>query len=81
MAAWTAWFEELGPAVVDPGLPTAGGRTLAPDGTVSDASAADVTGYTILESDALEPAIEMARSCPHLEAGGAISVLATMDVM
>jgi hypothetical protein len=81
MAAWTAWFEDLGPAVVDQGLPTAGGRSLATDGSVAEASAADVTGYTILEAEGLEPAVEMARSCPHLQAGGSVSVLATMEVM
>jgi hypothetical protein len=81
MAAWTAWFERIGSAVVDQGDPTAGGRSIGHDGSVTEAAPEDVTGSSVLETDSLESAVEMARSCPHLEAGGSISVLATMEVM
>jgi hypothetical protein len=81
MAAWTAWFERLGPAVVDGGNPTAGGRSIGPDGAVSDAAVADVTGYSILEADSLDSAVQMSVGCPHLDAGGTVTVLETMEVM
>jgi hypothetical protein len=35
MAAWGAWFEQLGAAVVDGGNPFGAASTISPDGSVS----------------------------------------------
>lgn len=35
MAAWGAWFEQLGAAVVDGGNPFGAGSTISPDGSVA----------------------------------------------
>ena len=48
---------------------------------MSDAAVADVTGYSILEADSLDSAVQMATGCPHLDAGGTVTVLETMEVM
>jgi hypothetical protein len=40
-----------------------------------------VTGYSVLNADNLEAAIELARGCPHLTANGSVEVSETYDVM
>ncbi len=81
MAAWMAWFDSLGAAVADGGNPAGSARAVAPDGTVSDADIRDVTGYSIVEAGSLEDAVEMAKGCPHLAAGGTVTVHETFEVM
>jgi hypothetical protein len=79
--AWMAWFEGLGAAVADGGNPTGAAKSVAPDGSVADFDPASLTGYSILDADSLETAVEMARGCPHLAAGGTVTVHATFEVM
>jgi hypothetical protein len=82
MAAWTGWFGELGPAVVDGGNPFAASASVASDGSVSDGGAAQLTGYSLLSADSLQAASEMAKGCPVLqEDGGAVDVYETLEVM
>ena len=68
MAAWGAWFERLGPAVLDIGNPFAGSTAVgagAPNG---------LTGYSIVSADSLDAAAQLAQSCPVLEHGGGVGV-------
>ena len=81
MDAWMAWFDGLGAAVVDAGNPTAAARSVAPGGAVTDHDRGDVTGYSILEADTLDAAVTMATGCPHLAAGGTVTVHETFEVM
>lgn len=81
MAAWTAWFDELGAAVVDGGNPAGAARTVAPGGAVLDGDATDVTGYSILEAATLDDAAQMTLGCPHRAAGGTITIHETFEVM
>jgi hypothetical protein len=81
MAAWMTWFESLGAAVADGGNPAGAAKAVAPDGSVSDADVSDVTGYSIVEAESLDAAVEMAKGSPHLAAGGTVTVHATFEVM
>ena len=83
MKAWTDWFTNLGPAVVDGGNPTRpGAKTISTNGRVSDAVAGEpVTGYSILKADSLDEAAKIATKCPHLAAGGSVTVYETFPVM
>jgi hypothetical protein len=83
MKAWTDWFTKLGPAVVDGGNPTGPvAKTVSNGGRVSDGAAGmNVTGYSILKADSLNEATRMATGCPHLGAGGSVTVLETYPVM
>jgi hypothetical protein len=81
MAAWGAWFEALGPAVVDGGNPFGPSMSVAGDGTVSEGAASGLTGYAILAGDDLAAAAEMAKGCPILTDGGEIEIYETFDVM
>ena len=81
--AWTAWYTQLGSAVVDPGNPfTPVAKAIAGNGAVRDGAAVGMaTGYTILQAGSLDAAVKMAQGCPVLMGGAEISVFETFDVM
>ena len=39
-----------------------------------DGKAADVSGYTVVKAEGIDGAKELAKSSPHLDAGGTVSV-------
>jgi hypothetical protein len=80
MAAWGAWFGQLGAAVVDPGNPTSHTKAISPDGSVMDATSAP-TGYSIIKADGLDQAVEPATGCPVLAAGQVVLVSETFEAM
>ena len=77
MAAWTAWFERLGAALVDGGNPLVRARTIDADGSVSEDTESSISGYSIIAAEDLDTAVEFARSCPVLESGARIEVCET----
>lgn len=81
MAAWGAWFETLGSAVVDPGDPCGPARTVAADGSAGPPAAATLSGYTILAADSLDAAVALARSCPVRAGGASIEVIEIIPAM
>ena len=81
MAAWGAWFESLGDAVVDGGNPTGASRTIAVDGSVHDGGGANpVSGYSLLKASDLDAAVAVAKGCPIFQAGGSIEVAEALDM-
>jgi hypothetical protein len=74
MARWSLWFGELGSAVVDGGAASGAGKAVGPGGSVSDGGSLGLTGYSIVSADSLDAAVELAKSCPVLEIGGALDV-------
>ena len=62
MAAWNAWFQELGSAVVDGGAPVGMSSTVQSDGSVTnDGGSNPTSGYSIVSADSIDDAeiIEM----------------------
>jgi hypothetical protein len=81
MAAWGAWYERLGQAVVDGGNPFGPSKSVGPDGTAADTAPSGMTGYSIVQADTLDAATELARSCPIIDGGGTVEVYETFRVM
>jgi hypothetical protein len=75
MAAWGAWFGSLGQAVVDGGAPF--GASAAVGGR---SSTSGLTGYSILEADDLQAAVELGEGCPIIADGGRVDVYEALDV-
>ncbi|MDR3545341.1 MAG: hypothetical protein P4L30_06190 [Candidatus Limnocylindrales bacterium] len=73
MQAWTAWFGELGDAVLDGGNPTSHSRAISPDGSVMEATSAP-TGYSIIKADSLDAAVTASKGCPVLAGGASVVV-------
>jgi hypothetical protein len=67
MAAWGAWMEQVGPALVDGGAPFGARASVADDGTTPDPG--DLNGYTIVEAADLAGARELLTAHPFLSEG------------
>ena len=80
LAAWNAWFGQLGGAVVDGGNPTSRTKAISPDGSVMDATSAP-TGYSIIKADSLDAAVELSKGCPVLAGGQVVLVSETFPAM
>ncbi len=80
-AKWHAWTQALGDAVVNAGTPMMNTKIVSAEG-VSDATGISaMTGYTTVQADSLEAALEMAKKCPYLEMdGGTLAVAELMKM-
>lgn len=73
MGAWNAWAGKVGDGLVDFGTPLAGGVRVTPGGTTAG-SEREVVGYTIIEADSMEAAVELAKVHPHLNMPGGCEI-------
>jgi YCII-related domain-containing protein len=64
MAAFGAWMEKVGPALIDVGSPFGASASVRDDGT--EATAGDLIGYTIVEADDLTAAKAFTDGLPFL---------------
>ena len=79
----TSWFAKHGAAIAGGGNPfTANGQeTIGADGKVTDGAFAAANGYTLINSDSLDKAVEIAKCCPVLLGGAKVTVYETFDAM
>ena len=81
MAAWGAWFQAMGDAVVDPGAPVGTSSTVHADGSVSsDGGANPTSGYSLVSAADQDAALELAKACPILQDGGSVEVAEAMEM-
>ena len=69
VAAWTAWFEEMGTSVIDRGNPVFESASLGLHG-----SDTQLGGYSLITAEDLDTALAMTKGCPALTEGGGIEV-------
>ena len=78
MEAWGKWFQELGSAIIDPGDALMPEGKVLREGTVTDGPFIEAKellgGYSVVEADSLDAALEMAKSCPVAGEGGSIEI-------
>lgn len=81
MAAWMAWFEGMGAAVVQPGNPVGLSKTVSAAGVADDGGANPLSGYSVVRADTIEAACEMARGCPMVADGsGSVEVAEIVEM-
>jgi hypothetical protein len=80
MAAWGAWFGELGPAVVEMGAPVGASASVTSTGGDGVASSG-LSGYSVICADNLDAATALVGKCPVLAHGGKVDVYETIPVM
>ena len=68
------WLSSLGEAAVSPANPLKDTSTVNPDGTVTTGGTSTMSGYTIIEADSMDTALEIAKACPFLDIGGSLEV-------
>jgi hypothetical protein len=66
-AAWSAWFEEVGSALIDGGNPLGEGWEVTGSGVVEVRSEHPVTGYSLVAADSLDAAKALAARCTLVE--------------
>lgn len=81
LAAWGKWYDKLGAAVVDGGIPFGPSATVASDGSTTEGAHSGLTGNTILKADNLAEASKLANGCPILTDGGSIEVYEMFTAM
>ncbi|MGB5225219.1 MAG: hypothetical protein WBM38_08825 [Arenicellales bacterium] len=74
------WLSSLGESAVSPANPLKNTSTVNPDGSVSSGSISSMSGFTIIESETIEKALEVAKACPFLEIGGSLEVSELMQM-
>ena len=73
-AKYMQWLSSLGDAAVSPANPLKGTQTVNPDGSVTPGGSSTMSGYTIIQADSMDKALEIAKACPFLEIGGSLEV-------
>lgn len=80
MAAWGQWYGSMGDALVDGGAPFSHHAGIASDGSETDASAAKMTGYTVIKTADLAAAKAIAQACPVLQTGASVQISECVDM-
>ena len=81
MDAWGQWFGSMGSAVIDGGNPVGMSSTVQSNGSiVSNGGSNPVSGYSLVEASDLDDALDKAKGCPILTAGGSIEVAEAIDM-
>ncbi|MEM9586292.1 MAG: YciI family protein [Planctomycetota bacterium] len=85
MAAWQAWFQQVGDKLVDGGdglLPV--GKQVRQGEAVTDGPFIEgkeiVGGFSIVDTDTIDDAVEIAKTCPIFHGGGWVEVRPFMGV-
>lgn len=75
MAAWGAWYDAMGDAVVDGGAPAGMSMTVSANGVINDGGTNPISGMTVVEAPDQAAACEMAKGCPLVQDGtGSVEV-------
>ena len=72
MGEWNAWAAKVGDRMVDFGTPLAGGTRVTTEGT--SPSTREVVGYSIIEADDFDAALDLAGNHPHLSMPGGCEI-------
>ena len=66
---WRSWFDRIGAAIVDPGNPVGMAKTVSAEGVTDDGGANPLSGYTIIHTESIDQAVELAKACPIMVDG------------
>jgi hypothetical protein len=80
LEAFGAWASGIGDAMLDPGAPLAGSRTVSARGVTEEPAAGAASGYTLVQAGNLDAAVELVTSHPFLTRGGSLQVSEAVDL-
>lgn len=66
---WKAWIGDLDDAVVNPGTPLGKSKFVSSSGVSDGGESEALTGFSIVEAESMDAALDMAKNCPFLEMG------------
>lgn len=73
-AQYQQWIADNRETMVSAMNPFKDTHTVAPDRSTSKGTATGMSGYTVIETDTMESALEIAKSCPFLDINGTLEV-------
>ena len=79
-AKYQEWLSSLGEAAVSGMNPFKMTHTVHPDGSSTQGSSTAMSGYTIIEADSMEQALEITKACPFLDIQGTLEVSELMEM-
>ena len=80
MAKYRDWLASLGNSAVSPTNPLKNTRTVNSDRSVTVGGKTSMSGFTIIETNSMESALSIAKSCPFLEIGGSLEISELMQM-
>ncbi|GJM03352.1 MAG: hypothetical protein DHS20C08_18530 [Rhodomicrobium sp.] len=80
MEEWKAWATGLGAALVNPGTPVGVTKVLTKDGVSTEASVHPIMGFSILEAESMDAALNLLMDCPHFKYEGTLEVSEMMQM-
>ncbi|EPJ46042.1 MAG: hypothetical protein OFPI_35480 [Osedax symbiont Rs2] len=80
MAKYMQWLGTLGDAAVSPANPLKNTQTVNADGSITAGGSCAMSGYTVIQAQTMDAALEIARACPFLEVGGSLEVSELMQM-
>lgn len=80
MSKYMEWLGSLGDKAISPANPCANTQTVNPDRTIEQGGKSTMSGYTIIEVDSMEAALEIAKACPFLDVNGSLEVSELMQM-
>ena len=80
MAAFGAWIQSVGDAMVDPGAPLAASKTVSSGGVADGPASGALAGYTVLKADDLSDAVGLVENHPFITRGGTLQVSEAVDL-
>jgi hypothetical protein len=72
--AFRAWAEGVGDAMIDPGAPLAGAKTISSDGVADGPASGSASGYTLIDAESIDAAVKLVQGHPFLARGGSLQV-------
>jgi len=69
MEKWHAWVGALGDAAVNPGTPLGMSKTVSADGVSDDGGSNPLSGFSVVQADDMDAAVQTARECPFVDIG------------
>ena len=68
-AAGKAGSTKIGDTIIDPGNPVGLSKTVSAAGVSDDGGPNPLSGYTIIQADSIDRAVELAKACPIIGDG------------
>ena len=79
-AKYKQWLTDISDVVISPANPIKNTNTINSDGQIVSGSSTSMSGYTIIQADSIEAAIDIAKGCPFLEFEGCLEVSELIDM-
>lgn len=81
MAAWEAWYKDMGDNVVHPGNPVGMSKTVSAKGVEDNGGANPLSGFTIIRAPDIDAACKVAAACPMVTDGSGTAEVAPIMEM